>query len=89
MTSIVPTDCGKIDVVLILDESGSITLDNWQNAVVPFAVGVASKLPIHPDYTRLGCVRFHTEAEIFFEINEGGLQDNAAVSLNLFIFSFY
>ena len=74
------TACGEIDVVLVLDESGSIGNDNWVNAVVPFAVALASKLPIHPDYTRLGCVRFHTDAEIFFEINQAGLQDNAAVS---------
>lgn len=74
------TACGEIDVVLILDESGSIGLDNWQNAVVPFAVKLAKKLPIHPDYVRLGCVRFHTQAEIFFTINQAGLQDSTAVS---------
>ena len=71
--------CGKIDVVLILDESGSIGLDHWQNDIVPFAIHLAQKLPIHPDYARLGCIRFHTEAEIFFEINQAGLQDHAAV----------
>lgn len=69
-----------MDVVIILDESGSIGVDNWQNYVIPFAVEIASKLPIHPEYTRLGCVRFHTEAEVYFQINEAGLQDNYAVS---------
>ena len=69
-------------MVLILDESGSIGLTNWQDAVVPFAVSLASKLPISPDLTRLGAVRFHTEAEIYFEMNENGLQDNPSVSRN-------
>lgn len=68
-----------MDVVLVLDGSGSIGKENWRDNVVPFAVGIANKLPIDPEYTRLGCVLYHTEAEVYFQMNQAGLQNNAAV----------
>lgn len=67
-------------MALVLDGSGSIGKENWRDNVVPFAVGIANKLPIDPDYTRIGCVLYHTEAEVYFQMNQAGLQNNAAVS---------
>lgn len=72
------TECGKLDVALVIDESGSIGQDDWDNAVIPWAVGIANALPISVDLTRMACIRFWTEAEVFFNLDD--LTDNAGVS---------
>ncbi|KJP89643.1 hypothetical protein AK88_00601 [Plasmodium fragile] len=46
------------DLTLILDESGSITLNKWKIDVVPFAEKVVSNLNISKDKIHVGIMRF-------------------------------
>ena len=57
-----------IDLIFVLDSSGSVGASNFQN-VINFAANLVRQLQIGPDNTRVGLVRFATSATVLFHLN--------------------
>ena len=52
------TACGKADIGLVLDASGSVSQTNWDNAMMPFIEDLARKLPVAADGVHFGAVTY-------------------------------
>ena len=63
------------DIVLVLDQSTSIVVENYENwyvNVLGFASSVAGAFPIAPDLTQVGLMKFSSGVEVVFHLNEHG-----------------
>ena len=62
----------RLDLVFVLDESGSITWqdpDNWTR-MKTFVSNVATAFPIRSDLTRVGIVKFSLNSTLVFYLDE-------------------
>ena len=57
-----------IDLIFVLDSSGSVGSSNFQN-VKNFAANLVRQLEIGPDNTRVGLIRFGSSASVMFHLN--------------------
>ena len=65
-------ECGLLDVVFILDSSGSIQEDdpgNW-DLLKSFIINAADTLEVSADGTHVGLVQFSNRAELIFKLDE-------------------
>ena len=64
------TECQTrgIDLIFILDSSGSVGASNFQN-VRDFVANLVSQLEIGPDSTRVGLINFASSATVQFSLN--------------------
>ena len=57
-----------VDLIFVLDSSGSVGLSDFQN-VRNFAADLVRQLEIGPDNTRVGLIRFGSSASVMFHLN--------------------
>lgn len=60
---------GELDIVIVLDSSGSIRSARWR-VVMDFVGGIISELDIAEDRTRVGLVYWSDDAHVQFHLNE-------------------
>ncbi|XP_019862223.1 PREDICTED: uncharacterized protein LOC109590790 [Amphimedon queenslandica] len=77
------TDCNAagLDVVLVLDSSGSIGLDNFER-LKTFIIQILSSFTIGPDDTRVGVIRFSTDASIVIPLGSSGFFSELSSRIN-------
>ena len=61
-------DCTTADIVLLLDSSGSIGIDNWYK-VLNFTQEIVNSFTIGPDNVRVGVIWYGNRASIAFHMN--------------------
>lgn len=59
-----PTCASKVDVVLVLDGSGSVTTEGWTKTAA-FAKLVVGKIKFGEEHAKVGLVQYSTEAKMF------------------------
>ena len=63
------TECdGAVDVVFIVDSSGSIRSSRYP-LVLDYVKGIVKSLEVHPDRARVGLITFGDEATVRFHLN--------------------
>lgn len=64
------TECQTrgIDLIFVLDSSGSVGASNFQN-VRDFVANLVGQLEIGPDSTRVGLINFGSSATVEFSLN--------------------
>jgi len=63
-----------LDLVLILDQSSSLisgqpNYDNWNDKMLGFAASVVRAVPVSPDQTQIGLMKFSDEADVVFHLD--------------------
>ena len=61
--------CGKADLIILLDSSGSITEENWYK-VLDFAKEIVDNFAIGPDDIQAGVLSYSNRATIAFHLND-------------------
>lgn len=76
-------DCNTagLDMVLVLDSSGSIGLDNFER-LKNFTIQILSSFTIGPDDTRVGVIRFSTDASIVIPLGSSGFFSELSSRIN-------
>ena len=77
---------GRADIVLILDESTSIvvnnpTQSNWYDRMLGFAINIVRAFSISPDLTQIGVLTFSNYARVRFYLNRYGNRDDVIVAI--------
>ena len=61
----------NLEVVLLVDSSGSLTAENFET-VKTFAAGIANSLPLGDDGVRVGVVQFGNDAQTVLDLSADG-----------------
>ena len=72
---------GRADVVFVLDASGSIRHERFQN-VLDFINSIVTQLEIATDRTRVGVIKFSDNAQIQFNLNKYRSKQDVIAHIN-------
>ncbi|KAK2142029.1 hypothetical protein LSH36_1002g00003, partial [Paralvinella palmiformis] len=81
--------CGKADVGLVLDASGSVTQYQWDNAMIAFIEDLAKRLPISQDGVHFGAVTFSLNCDVSYKLVEGVTQNDVISKTKSIIYGNY
>ena len=70
----------KLDIVFILDGSGSVQDGQWMR-LIQFVIDLVKMLDVSDDMTRIGAVWFNEERSPIFQLNECNSQADVEVKL--------
>jgi len=75
------TDCsGVIDLVFVLDKSGSILKERFP-VVIEFVASLIMSMDVHPDRTRIGLVSWSDTAEVNALLNQYNTREDVIQAL--------
>ena len=64
------TACDPVDIVIIIDSSGSIGQDNYFNFVIPFVEALIERLPIGVNDVHVGALIFSEVCKVEYYLDE-------------------
>lgn len=69
MTVLISECSGEIDLIFVLDASGSVRSTRFRK-VIDFAIAIVQELEISQTKTQVGAIKFSNNAEIQFNLNQ-------------------